>query len=91
MCGSAAAALVPACRTRTPGARSVPLVPHDGKSVLGAFLSQFFGVACGNGWDQEEGGVHLVAAMCGAVAEVPMTMPDGQVINRSHFGSKKSF
>ena len=50
---------------QTPEARSVPLVPYNGKNDLGAFLTQFNCVACCHGWDQTEGGVNLVAAFHG--------------------------
>ena len=34
----------------------------------------------GNGWKQDEGGVHLVAALHGSVTVVLTTMPDGPAV-----------
>ena len=55
----------------------VPLAPYDGKTDLRAYLAQFDHVARGNGWSADESGIHLVAALRGAAAEVLPTMPLG--------------
>ena len=55
----------------------MPLAPYDGKTDLREYLAQFDHVARGNGWSADESGIHLVAALRGAAAEVLTTMPPG--------------
>ena len=57
----------------------MPLAPDDGKTDLRADLAQFDHVARDYGWSVEESGIHLVAALRGAAADVLTTMPPGGI------------
>ena len=57
----------------------VPQAPYDGKTDLRAYLAQFDHVVSGNDWSADESGIHLVAELRGAAAEVLTTMPLGAI------------
>ena len=56
------------------------LAPYGGKSDLREYLAQFDHVCRGNGWGPDKGGMHLVAALCGVVAEVLTNLTPGAIM-----------
>ena len=54
----------------------MPLAPYDGNGDLRAYFDH---VSSDDGWSTDEGGIHLVAALCGTAAEVLTIMPPGAI------------
>ena len=58
----------------------MPLASYDGKTDLRVYMAQVDHVARGNGCSVDESGIHLVAALHSAAAEVLTTMPPGGIM-----------